>query len=150
MKYIMTLETADDLIVVCRLLNIFRRKGVRLHTLVLSLAAEASCLMVILEMPEHDVEHMFHFLRRTEGIRHVTYYRHQLSGPASFVFIDGHEESPCVQGFGAGSRLIFASHGKALMEIPAGSAPQTVSLAFSGANMFPFARVRTTHDQAGP
>lgn len=146
MKWLLTIETEDDLIVICRLMNIFRRKGVRLLTLTMAEAAEGYCLMALVETPEADGDHHYNFVRRTEGVRHVTCYRQQPSETASHIFVDSSETkwSDAARWRELGARLIFASHGKMLLEVPDG-----VSLdayAADGASLLPFACAMTTRD----
>ncbi|MGH9396485.1 MAG: hypothetical protein ACRD18_06500 [Terriglobia bacterium] len=145
MKYLLTIETQDDLIVVCRLLNMLRRKGARLLTLVMSLTPEGYCLMALAEIKASEAEHMFHFLRRAEGVRHVTYYRHETEGAAAFILVDGEGESMDAARWATllpGAKLIFSDHGKAFLEAPAsGTAHPPGAL--------PFARVRSTRSEAG-
>ncbi len=147
MQWLMALETNNDPISICRLMNIFRRKGVGVVTLTLAARPEGFSLMALVETPEADVEHLFNFLRRTEGVDHVTYYRHEPSGNASFVFID---EDPAatnltrfLQTFPE-SKLIFASHGKYLLEVPAGRRPRPAAADSGELQFVPFARVKTT------
>ncbi|MGH9351531.1 MAG: hypothetical protein ACRD2G_05140 [Terriglobia bacterium] len=145
MKYLLTLETQDDLIVVCRLLNILRRKGARLLAFTMALAAEGYSLTALLETPDSGLDHLYHFLRRTEGVRHVTYYRQHESEPASFVFVEGEADSQGASRIAAllpGAKLVFASRGKALLETEHSAA------AVSGQpGVLSFARVRTTRSE---
>jgi acetolactate synthase small subunit len=121
-KWLLALETQKDLIVTCRLLNIFRRKGAQIDSLALAAGPEHAAMMVVLHTAEADAEHLFHFLRRMEGVEHVTYYRHEPSASASFVFVDAGAGRSSI---GAdrlaeifpGARLIFASSGKFLFEV---------------------------------
>ena len=146
MKHLLTIETRGDLIVVCRLFNVLRRKGVRLLTLVMSLAAEGYTLMALIEVSEANAEHLYHFLRRTEGVLHVTIYQNQTSEAATFVFVDGDTEShqaASVAKLLPGSKLVFASHGKALLE-----AHHSVGPVLNQPGVLPFACVRTTRRDA--
>lgn len=149
MKWLFTIETENDLIVICRLMNIFRRKGVKLVTLTMASAPESYSLAVVVEAQEADAEHNFHFLRRTEGVKHVTAYRHDPSQPTSFVFVDaepGSAEAANWPELFRNSKVIFASHGKALVEVPSHAASNPAS---SGTEHFiPFACVRTTRSAA--
>lgn len=147
MKWLFTIETENDLIVICRLMNIFRRKGVKLVTLTMASAPESYSLAVVVEAQEGDAEHDFHFLRRTEGVKHVTAYRHETSQPASFVFVDAESGSPEAARWPElfpGSKVIFASHGKALFEVSSQAAPRPGD---SG-RFYPFARIRSTRSSA--
>lgn len=141
MKYLLTIETQDDLIVVCRLLNILRRKGVRLLTFTMALVAEGYCLTALLEMVDAELDHLYHFLRRTEGVRHVTYYRQHESGAAGF---EGEVDARDALGGKAllpGAQLVFASHGKALLE-----AAHPAAMPSGQPGVLSFAPVRTTHE----
>lgn len=119
MKWLISIETEDDIIIACRLMNIFRRKGVTLLTFSMTKARAGFCIMAVVECPESDWEHQYHFIRRTEGVRHVDAYRHQPAGPAQYMFIElaeaashnGHMvEAP------PGTRTLFACQGKLLVE----------------------------------
>jgi hypothetical protein len=77
MRWLLTLETEKDPIATCRLMNIFRRKGVAILKLELASAAAGFSLSALVETRDADVPHLFHFLRRTEGVREVTCYRHE-------------------------------------------------------------------------
>ena len=147
MQWLMALETNEDPITTCRLMNIFRRKGVRITTLALAARAGGYSLIALVDTPEADVEHIFNFLRRTEGVHDVTYYRHEPAGKASFVFIDSEADSSNVTRFletVPESKLVFASHGKYLLEIPAEKLPRSTPAASGRPEFLPFARVRTS------
>ena len=116
---------------------------------VLTLAARPAwfSLMALVETPEADVDHLFNFLRRVEGVDHVTCYRHEPTGNASFVFIDEDPASTNVARFlqtFPESKLIFASHGKYLLEVPAGRRPRPAATDSDELQFVPFARVKTT------
>lgn len=153
MQWLLTLEMEKDLITICRLMNILRRKGLKIATLAMAARAAGFSLMAVVDSPEGDVDHIFNFLRRTEGVEHVTYYRHETSRDASFIFVDDDADNSRVTQILAafpGSQLIFASHGKYLLEIPAESRHQSVARAINAPGFLPFARVKTTRDVARP
>ncbi len=77
MQWLLELETENDPISTCRLMNIFRRKGVSILRLELESGPASYAMMALVETRESDVAHVFHFLRRTEGVREVTCYRRQ-------------------------------------------------------------------------
>lgn len=83
MRWMMALETEKDPIAICRLMNIFRRKGVSILRLELESGASNFSLSALVETRDSDVPHLFHFLRRTEGVREVTCYRHEPSADAN-------------------------------------------------------------------
>ena len=146
MQWLVTLETANDLISVCRLMNVFRRKGLSIVTLAMAARPAGFSLMAVVESPEADAEHLFNFLRRSEGVRHVTYYRHETSRDASFILIDSEADASGVAKIVRifpESKLVFASHGKYLLEVPALSERRpTADLGELGVQ--PFACVKTT------
>ncbi len=147
MQWLITLEVDSDPISTCRLMNIFRRKGLKIVTLALSSRAGGYTLMAVVDSPEGEVEHVFHFLRRTEGVQHVTYYKHEPSADASFLFVDSGAENANIARVLTSfpeSRLIFASHGKYLLEVPTASRAGSVAPTLSSPDVLPFARVRTT------
>jgi len=148
MQWLVTLETDNDLISACRLMNIFRRKGLKIATLAMAGRLTGFSLMAVLDSPEAEVDHIFNLLRRTEGVQHVTCYRHETSEDASFVFIDAEADTSRVAQIlktFPGSKLVFASHGKYLLEVPAESWRPVVQ-AFGEPEFLPFARVRTTRN----
>lgn len=147
MLWLMALETNDDPISGCRLMNTFRRKGVGIVTLTMAARPTGYSLIALVETPEAEVEHIFNLLRRTEGVYNVTYYRHEASGDTSFAFIDADESSSSVARFlqtFPESKLIFASQGKYLFETPADRHPRSAAPLFGDAEFLPFARVKTS------
>ena len=86
MQWLLELETERDPISTCRLMNIFRRKGVSVLRLELESRPASYAMMALVETRESEVAHVFHFLRRTEGVREVTCYRHE---PSTGVSGDG-------------------------------------------------------------
>ncbi len=153
MQWLITLETEQDLIVTCRLMNVFRRKGLKITTLAMAARPDGFSMMAVLNSPESDVDHLFNYLRRMEGVERVSYYQHQTSAAASFVFIDADADTSRVaevlKTF-PGSKLIFASHGKYLLEVPAESRRQPAAPAFDIPEFLPFACVKTTRNAPRP
>jgi hypothetical protein len=153
MQWLITLETEQDLIVTCRLMNVFRRKGMKIVTLALAKRPNGFSMMAVMESAEPEVDHLFNFLRRTEGVERVSYYRHQPSEDAAFVFIDAEADvsrvADILKTF-PGSQLIFASHGKYLLEVPAESRRKTAAPAFGIPEFLPFACVKTTRNAPRP
>ncbi len=147
MQWLVALETDNDLIATCRLMNIFRRKGLKVLALSMASRPEGSSLFAVLDSPESDIDHIFNFLRRTEGVQQVTYYRHDVPGEASFVFVEEESDKSGVwrilQTF-SGTKLIFAIHRKYLLEIPAESASRWAASGFGGPEFLRFTRVKTT------
>jgi acetolactate synthase regulatory subunit len=153
MQWLITLETEQDLIVTCRLVNVFRRKGMKIVTLAMATRPNGFSLMAVLDSPESAIDHLFNYLRRTEGVEHVSYYQHQTAADASFVFIDADADTSRVaevlKTF-PGSKLIFASHGKYLLEVPAESRRQPAARAFGMPEFLPFACVKSTRPVLSP
>ncbi|MGH9431400.1 MAG: hypothetical protein ACRD3T_07640 [Terriglobia bacterium] len=155
MKWLLALETEKDLIVTCRVMNIFRRKDAKITSLALATGTDHLCAMAVLDAAEADVDHMFHFLRRMDGIQHVSYYRHERSANASFVFVDADPESDALSAsrfaeIFPGARLIFASNGKFLFEVPGANLAGPALWEPGGPEVLPFACVRTTRPLPQP
>lgn len=151
MQWLISLETENDPIPACRLLNIFRRKGVKIGTFNLAAKAPGFSMMAVVETPEGDVDHLFNFLRGIEGIRHVTYYRHEPAAEASFVFIDSSADSSVVSHFTQTfpeSKMIFASNGKYLFEVLPGKNARNSTPGFDQAGILPFALIKTTQRES--
>jgi acetolactate synthase regulatory subunit len=147
MQWLITLETEQDLIVTCRLMNVFRRKGLKINTLAMAARPQGFSMMAVLDSPESDIEHLYNYLRRMEGMEHVTYYQHQTSAAASFVFIDADADTSRVAevlNTFPGSKLIFASHGKYLLEVPIEGRRQAAVPDFGTPAFLPFACVKST------
>ena len=153
MQWLITLETEQDLIVTCRLMNVFRRKGLKITTLAMAARPQGFSMMAVLNSPESDIDHLFNLLRRTEGVERVSYYQHQTSADVSFVFIDADADTSRVgdvlKTF-PGSKLIFASHGKYLLEVPAESRRQPAAPALGLTGFLPFACVKSTRTAPSP
>ena len=91
MQWFLELETEKDPISICRLMNIFRRKGVNIVALSLEAGPAEFSMKALVETAEFEVAHIFNFLRRTEGVRHVTCYRHESAADVSVTAKDGSE-----------------------------------------------------------
>lgn len=147
MQWLVTLETDSDVITACRLLNAFRRKGLKISTLAMATRPAGFSVMAVVDSHESVIEHMFNFLRRTEGVEHVTCYRHETSADASFLFVDADPATSRVaqilEAFPE-SELIFASHGKYLLEVPAEGRHRAPAVQPGEPGVLSFARVKTT------
>jgi acetolactate synthase regulatory subunit len=147
MKWLISLETNSDPITTCRLMNIFRRKGLKVITLAMAAQSAGYTMIVLVETPEGEAEHIFNFLRTTPGVEHVESYRHEPSANAAFLFVDGAADASSVARnleIVPGAKLLFASHGKFLLEVPTQAANSLSN--FAEAGFLPFARVRTTRE----
>lgn len=146
MQWLLTLESDRDPIVLCRLMNVFRRKGLDIETMALGAKPETYSLMALVESPESEVDHIFNFLRRTDGVQGVSFYRHEPSQDATFIFVDSAETSENlrrIQQAFPESKVIFASHGRYLVEVPSGASVGTQTGMDSPA-FLPLSRVRTS------
>jgi hypothetical protein len=88
-------------------------------------------------------------LRRTEGVQHATCYQHQPSSKACYIFVDAgadHSRAARILELSPQSKLIFASGGKYLIELPAEEGPRNAG--FAGPGDLPFAPVMTTRTAA--
>jgi hypothetical protein len=134
-------------------MNVFRRKGMKITTLALATRPHCFSMMAVLDSPESDIDHLFNFLRAMEGVERVSYYQHQISADASFVFIDADADTTRVaevlRTF-PGSKLVFASHGKYLLGVPAESRRQHTAPAFDLPDFHPFACVKSIRTVPGP
>ena len=147
MKWLISLETDNDPIAACRLMNIFRRKGLKIAALTLAAQPASFSMMVLVEAPEADAEHIFNFLRRTDGVQGVTYYQHEPSQDATFIFVESAEDSENlkrIQGAFPECKVIFASHGKYLVEVPSGASPGTQIPGLGAPGFLPLSRVRAS------
>lgn len=147
MQWLLTLESDRDPIVLCRLMNIFRRKGLEIETLAVAAKPETYSLMAVVDSPESDVDHVFNFLRRTDGVVGVTFYQHEPTQDASFIFVESAENSENlkrIQDAFPGCKVIFASHGKYLVEIPSGSSQGTQVPGLDAPGFLPLSRVKTS------
>jgi hypothetical protein len=147
MTWLFTIDIEDDLIVACRLLNIFRRKGLRLRTLAMASSDAGYRVAALMDAPEAEIDHIFHFLRRTEGVSHVAYYQSTRPGSGSYIFFEPEAERLDVAQWPhlfPGARLVFASHGSALIELPAPAPGASAFAAPEIPGLIPFACVRNT------
>jgi hypothetical protein len=147
MQCLLTLESDRDPIVFCRLMNIFRRKGLEIETMVLAAKPECYSLMALVDIPQADVDHIFNFLRRTDGVLGVTFYQHEPSQAASFMFVESAanpENIKRIQEVFPECKVIFDSHGKYLVEIPSGSHPGKQISGLAEPGLLPLSRVRTS------
>lgn len=151
MQWLVSLEAEPDIILVCRLANIFRRKGLSVLTLTLATRPAALDFLALVESPESELDHIFNYLRRTVGVRHVTCYRQETAGKASFVFIDQDDKTSSVarvvRSFPE-AKLIFANQGRYLLEIPAEADSLGISLREDRPEFLPLTPVKTT--RTGP
>ncbi|HET7101416.1 MAG TPA: hypothetical protein VFJ52_09725 [Terriglobia bacterium] len=145
MEWLVALEAENNPIVLGRLMNAFRRKGVEIKTLTLGTRAAELSLMALVESPEEGVEHILHFIRVMVGVREVACYRHEPSGKASFIFIqtDDHSSVAKILADFPLSKLVFASQGRYLVEVGEKSCKAAGHALASGADFLPFARMRT-------
>jgi len=145
MEWLVALEADNNPIVLGRLLNAFRRKGVEIRTLTLGTRTSELSLMALVESAEENVEHILQFIRVMVGVREVACYRHEPSGKASYIFLetDDHSKVAKILVDFPLSKLVFASQGRYLVEVGEKSGKAGGRALISDANFLPFARVRT-------
>lgn len=143
MEWLVALEAENNPIVLGRLLNAFRRKGVKIKTLALGTRTAELSLMALVESAEENVEHFLQFIRFMVGVREVTCYRHEPSGKASFIFIETDDYAPVAKILADFplSKLVFASQGRYLVEVGEKSYKAGARLPVSDTEFLPFARV---------
>lgn len=147
MQWLLTLESDRDPIVLCGLMNIFRRKGLVIETMAVAAKPETYSLMAVVESPASDVDHIFNFLRRTDGVVGVTFYQHEPAQDASFIFVESAESSENLQRIRKAfpeCKVVFASHGKYLVEIPSGTTLGTEVPGLGEPGFLPLSRVKTS------
>lgn len=142
MEWLVALEAENNPIVLGRLLNAFRRKGVKIKTLAMGTRTAELSLMALVESAEENVEHILQFIRFMVGVREVACYRHEPSGKASFIFIESEDYAPVAKILADFplSKLIFAGQGRYLVEVGEKSHRAGNRLPVSGAGFLPFAR----------
>ncbi|MCL5005882.1 MAG: hypothetical protein M1404_05055 [Acidobacteria bacterium] len=147
MQWLLTLESDHDPIVICRLMNIFRRKGLTIETMTLASKSEGYSCITVVDTPGTEIDHIFNYLRRTEGVFNVACYRHEPSSAASYVFVESNANPENINRILEalpGSKIIFASHGKYLFEIRAdGRLPQSIP-GLGDPGFLPLSRVKTS------
>lgn len=147
MQWLLKLETDRDPIVICRLMNIFRRKSVAIENMTLAANAESFSCVAVVDTPAAEIDHMFNFLRRTDGVRDVACYQHEPSSTASFIFFDSGSQPEAAARVLAAfpqCKIVFASHGKYLLEIPAENDPGRNEVDLIGAGSLRFAQIKTS------
>ncbi len=144
MKWLFTIDTEEDLIVFCRLINIFRRKGVKISWMSTAALSGAYRILAVFQGHPGEMDHIFNFIRRTEGVLHVAYYQEGGADAASFVFADGKMEALGTARWPdlfPQARVAFAGQGSLLLEIPPGSAPEAALSTSQAAGFGRFSRV---------
>lgn len=147
MQWLLTLECDRDPIVLCRLMNTFRRKGLEIETMALSAKPEAYSMMAVVGTARTDIDHIFNFLRRTDGVKDVTFYQHEPAQAASFIFVESAanpENIARIREAFPECKVIFASHGKYLVEVPTGVPSGTQIPGLDRPGFLPLSQVRTS------
>lgn len=147
MQWLLTLESDRDPIVLCRLMNIFRRKGLDIETMALAAKPETYSLMAVVDSPATGVDHIFNFLRRTDGVVGVTFYQHEPAQDASFIFVESAENSESLDRIRKAfpeCKVVFASHGKYLVEVPSGTSLGTEVPGLGELGFLPLSRMKTS------
>jgi acetolactate synthase regulatory subunit len=151
MQWLLTLESERDPIVICRLMNIFRRKGLSIETMALAAKPEGYSCVAVVDTPGTEIDHIFNFLRRTEGVSNVACYRHEPSAAAAFLFVESadHPENVkrILEAFPE-CEVIFASHGKYLFEVRSASQlPQNIA-GLGEPGFLPLSRFKTSREHS--
>jgi acetolactate synthase regulatory subunit len=147
MQWLFTIDTENDLIVVCRLVNTFRRKGIRIARLAMVSTAETFNVVVLFEAPEREIDHIFNFVRRTEGVNHVACYRHGRSADSPpFILVDADSKgaNAAWAEFVTQSGWVFGSHGQLLAQVPAGGPDPLSGTNSERLGLRAFTRVKAT------
>ncbi len=77
MQWILALEAENNPIVLGRVLNALRRKGIVVITLVVETRRAELSLTALVASPKERVEHIANFLAGVAGVRNVTHYRRE-------------------------------------------------------------------------
>jgi hypothetical protein len=110
-------------------------------------------MMAVLDSPESDIDHLFNFLRGMEGVERVSYYQHQTSADASFVFIDADADTSRVAEIlktFPGSKADLCQPRKVSARVPKESRRQHAAPAFGMPEFLPFACVKSTRTVPSP
>ncbi len=133
MQWLLDLEADTDPISTCRLMNVFRRKGVGVAGLSLERGPQGYRLVALVDSPESEIEHLYNYLRRTGGVREIGAYVPQASRQPSFLLVDvGEGASRLAAALEScpGARFVFAGQGKVLFELPGVTAARCVPQGF--------------------
>jgi hypothetical protein len=153
MRWLLTLETDSDPISACRLVNVFRRKSVKLVTLALASEPAGYLLVAVVDSLQADVGHVYNFVRGMGGVRSVSYYRHEPGDEPAFAFIDAEAGSSSQARFVEAypsARLVVASHRNCLYAIPAEGAARWEASGLAAPEFLPLAEVKTNREAARP
>jgi hypothetical protein len=83
-KWLTALETDGESITLCRLMNVFRRKGISIAALTMNAAPRGSTVLALIDATAPQIEHLRSFLRGTAGISQVACYRHEAGDAVAF------------------------------------------------------------------
>jgi hypothetical protein len=132
MQWLLALETDNDVITICRLMNNMRRKSIKIVNFSLAASGSGFSVMALVETPANEVDHVFHFMRRTEGVEQVSCYAETGSRELSsdhlrneagtrFVLLNAGTNGLRAQLTEAlaGARVVLAAEEKLLLELPA-------------------------------
>lgn len=84
MKWLAALATDGESITLCRLMNVFRRKGISIAALTMNAAPGGFTVLALIDTTAPEIEHLRSFLRRTAGVSQVACYRHQAGNAVAF------------------------------------------------------------------
>jgi hypothetical protein len=163
MQWLLALETDNDPITICRLMNSMRRKSVKLVNFSLAAAGGGFSVVALVETRATELDHVFHFVRRTEGVEQVSCYIDAGEEESGSEAVRGNAENRCFlvdKGVGAltpaaaealtGAKVVLAGQGKLLLEFgTAGRMPHPSKLteAFDRLEMVCLTCVHSTKSQ---
>ena len=147
MRWLIILEMDCDPIALCRLMDVFRRKGLKVASMATTSSAIKTSFVALVECDEALMEHMFHFLRRSAGIRKVSYYRNQGVRSATHLLLTptdslGKSVGRILQGVPE-ARLVFSSGESYLFEFSGKAKEHEAVQTIPQENCLPFSHVKT-------
>ena len=147
MQWLIILEMDSDPIALCRLMDVFRRKGLKIASMTVASGSVKTSFVALVECDEAHMDHMFHFLRRSADIQKVSYYRNQEVGSATHLLLTP-TDSPVksvgriLQGV-PGARLVFSSGESYLFEFSGKAKEHKAVQTIPQENRLPFSHVKT-------
>ncbi len=148
MQWLMFLEMDPDPIALCRLMDVFRRKGPRVASMTATSGSVKTSFVALVECDEPLMEHMFHFLRRSAGIQKVSYYRNQEVESATHLLLTladspGESVGRILQGV-PGARLVFSNGKSYLFEFLGKAKEHEAVQVIPQENRLPFTHIKTS------
>lgn len=147
MQWLIILEIDSDPIALCRLVDVFRRKGLKVTSMTATSSSVETSFVALVECDEPLMEHMFHFLRRSAGIQKVSYYRNQEAESATHLLLtfadsSGKPVGRILQGV-PGARLVFSNGKSYLFEFLGKAKEHEAVQVIPQENCLPFNHIKT-------